>query len=373
MLLLKEVNVDNVQNLHEEFIRDQLNDQLTLESFKKLSESFQQFTEEQIETHIRASLIASVTLSPQAQTLTKEQLGPDSFPMDSVRFSGKTVTQCGDIYPAFSNTSPSIQQKLWACFPNDLRHWRHAFFMENSICLDPLKNEISQCTPDEKEALKERITEWLNYWVINALGFNGHVSQTFTGSAFMTESVYQRAQFLNTAILGAIDASAFTVFEDYSDKCAQHLQLNIQNKEISLFIIRLLNMANIFNRKEGTALHNYISDNKILNKVEAINQETFYAQKVATYVPGLLQNVITLLPDDLKKLIDTFSWIGKTLATSPVDITSFRLMDKNKLETLLNSDFSAGRIGLNTGNVYLEGEEPEEGLHKSSSFKMELA
>jgi len=341
MLLLHHVNEDNFDDLYAEFTVDQPEeDKLSKDSFAKLSARFHNLTPSQIDTQIRASVIAAITLSPKAQELATTRLGESSFPYDSVMFSGKTVTDCGDMYPIYKSAEPKVQIMLRFCFPDDNRHWRHAFFLENSSCLKKIQRKTTECDIDSKESLKEEISTWLTYWLINALGFNGHIG-TLQGSSFMTESVFQRAMMLNETIDKLSEDSTVDVFKEYCILCLNYLNVKVLNPEIAILVVRTLNMANIFNVDAAKDLKQYIATQRLLPLAQHHN-EVFKSGKIATYLPGFLQNVWAIASTDKKIeiLLHAISWASKVIENSDAPITSFRLVDKAKIEQLIDSGFS---------------------------------
>lgn len=349
MLLLHEVNEKNFDALYAEFTVDQLKtDKLSKESFAKLSRQFLVLNPAQIEAQIRASLIAAVTLSPQAIKRANDKLGKDNYPYDSVMFSGKTIAVCGEIYPVYVSAEQEVQGILRACFPDDNRHWRHAFFLENFSCLDVLKEQVGICTPENRDQLKINISVWLNYWLINALGFNGHTG-TLQGSSFMTESVFQRTMMLNQVIEMLFDRPGLDVFGKYSNLCLEYLNVTVDNAALAIFVVRALNMANLFNQTDAAALAAYVRNDELLLEIVKHHDDVFKSGKVATYLPGFLQNIFSAVDGDKKfeTLLSAIDWTSTIIEHSEAKIVSFRLMERGAIETLLTFNFDTAVFRIN--------------------------
>jgi len=344
MLLLHNINDENINSLYAEFVADQpANDRLTRDSFKVLSQLVAMLDDTQIDAQIRASLIASVTLSPRAKSMANERLGEGNYPYDSVMFSGRTIRLCGEIYPAYLSENEMVKKALWACFPDDNRHWRHAFFLENSGCLDALRMQVEGCKWENKTALGKEISEWLNYWLINALGFNGHIGN-LEGSSFMTESVFQRTSMLNQSIERLLNEPELNVFEEYSNACLNFLKVTVNNPTIALLIVRTLNMANLFNRGDAETLEKYIRENQLLTMAEQ-HAGVFHSGKVATYLPGFLQNIAENGRSAM--LLAAVNWASNAIERSDAEIVSFRLMDKKAIQQLIESKFNPDLFQIN--------------------------
>ncbi len=339
LLLLRSCDSQNLASLYEEFTADQGNDKLSIESFLALSKMCQLMSETLLDAQIRASAIASVTLSPKAQKRANFFIGESKWPYDSVQFSGCTITLAGSMYTIYETADATVKEFIKFCFPNDSRHWRHAFFLENGTCLEALKEQIQQCSSVEEQAnLQKNIQIWLDYWMINALGFEGHI-KSMTGSHFMTESVFQRLQLLNASILKTLDdPKNFRVFEDYAAECLNLLKVDVINKSLALFIVRIANMANIFNPSDANQIRSAIQEHQLMEVIDAHQQ--VFTKCIATYVPEFLQNIAQEASSSKHlSLIKALAWVTKVLGESTTPITSFRTADQSVRQTLLAHDF----------------------------------
>ncbi len=350
LLSLWSLNLSQLEAVYAQFTKKQPeSDKLSIASFIAMHERIKQLTPEQMDAQIRASLIASVTLSPRAKELAGE-----GYSYDSVMFSGFTISNSGDMYPSFATASESVQLWIRACFPNDVSHWRHAFFLENKGSLGPWKQKIVACDVVNKDRLKADMSMWLDYWMINTLGFEGHI-EPFGGSLFMTESVYQRLHMLNQALTNSLDASDSDVLANYSQACVQALGLDIQNPFIALFMVRLLNMANLFNPKAASELREVIKGidyESIQNHADVFN-----AGKTVTYLPALLQNAYKLT-HDISILPKALLWASQVVEQSTYSIVSLRLVSGELLSQLVSSNFSDNNWSLNEKGEIIQREFP---------------
>jgi hypothetical protein len=185
------------------FTADQASgERLTEKSFQQLVEQFKGLSETEIKVQICASLISAVSLSPSAMQAANLALGSSGYPHDTVQFSGRTASICMEIYPAGRGLNEAERQLLQACFPDDSRHWRHAFFLENANCLEPLRIQCKNSV--DKQGFQKIVNTWLHFWLINAFGFEGHMG-THRGVKYMTENFFVRSQLLNDAIISMLD------------------------------------------------------------------------------------------------------------------------------------------------------------------------
>ncbi len=345
LLLLREVNEQNVESLYEEFTLEQSNsDKLTKESFQILAKQMQALDPTQVNAQIYASVIASVTLSPEAIRRADELFGKGKWPYDSVQFSGYTVREAGHLYPIYEEANEDERLILQHCFPADSRHWRHAFFLENITCLDPLKEQLKNAnSPETRQSAVTECQNWLTYWLINALGFEGHV-KNMQGSHFMTESVFQRAISLNENIKFLFEKVEVQVdvLAQYSQTCLEKLGITIHNPKFAIFIMKLANMTNIFNIENAVNIRDYVQKENLYSILD-LDYTVFHEQrKIATYVPGFLQNVYYQAPEGAKiaLIVKALHWANTVIASSDHQTTSFMNLSKEHCTTLINNDFN---------------------------------
>lgn len=344
LLLLRDVNDLNSEALYEEFTQEQnAGDKLKRESFLDLAAQMRKLSPTQVNAQISASVIASITLSPQAIQRANQHLGEGKWPYDSVQFSGYTIRQAGNLYPIYNTAAEDERLILQHCFPDDSRHWRHAFFLENITCLDPLKEQLKNT--HSAESKKSAVTEcqnWLTYWLINALGFEGHV-KNMQGSHFMTESVFQRAMVLNNNIQLLVEKEdlQLDVLAEYSQDCLKKLAITIHNPRVAIFIMKLANMTNIFDKENVAEIYNCIKKENFLGACD-LDYTVFYdLKKIATYVPGFLQNVYHQAPEGEKIacIVKALHWANTVIESSVHTTTSFRTVDKVQCKMLMDNNF----------------------------------
>ncbi len=348
LLLLREVNEANCSELYEEFTAEQcIGDRLQIESFRELARQMQQLNTTQVNAQIYASVIASLTLSPKAIEQANQRLG-NNWPYDSVQFSGRTVRKAGDLYPIYSAATEDERLVIQHCFPDDQRHWRHAFFLENLICLDPIKEQLSKCDSlGYRQSVEIECNNWLTYWLINALGFEGHV-KSMQGSHFMTESVFQRAILLNENIQLFLNKPELDILSEYSQACLKKLELNVHNQMLAIFITKLANMTNIFNKKSVTEIYTHIKDQNLLDFCKLDHRIFSDLKKIATYVPGFLQNIYRKAPEEKKiaSIVMAMHWANTVIENAEYAITSFMNMNEELCGMLIDNNFAVN-ISLN--------------------------
>ncbi len=301
-------------------------------SYKQLKQLLQ-VTEAEKEALIRATLIASVPLSPPAKEYLRKHHPDTQYPYDSVQFSGFTVTRYPEMYTAFQNTNTEIQQLIRYCFPDDKRHWRHMFYLENYAAFDALHIAKPQ-------GIENRF--WELYWLVNALGMNGHIHNN--SAVFYNQSVHDRAMWLQQAM----NTNTSTVADQYSTMILSELDIK-SDADTALLLSRILTMTNrISNSDAGTlldALHRMPEHKTIVST----HRMAFEGKELSvTYLPGMLGNLwaLTHKETDLIAGMHLYSQLAQ-MPTKGSNPLSFRLVTKDVLVQLLEANFDPKAVKLN--------------------------
>ncbi|MBN1684617.1 MAG: hypothetical protein JW855_04195 [Gammaproteobacteria bacterium] len=352
------INIDEETKelLYRQFMQEQPEtSRLSRESFESLVTWACDLSAEEVEAQIRARLIAAVALSPAAKKILK-RLSIENYPEDGVPFSTFTMDVCPNIYPCFSSASESVQALMKTFFFP--AHWRHAFFLENSSCLSNLLHQIREGNISE-----ETVRRWENYWTVNLLGFNGHIG-SLTGSAFMTESVYQRSQFLNQAMSQYLENPETDILHTYCQSCLQYLGIEIGASNLAIYLVRLMLLTNLFNPNFAKKFKKYLEEELISQTIQT-HYEVFASHKTATYLPAFFQNIVDVLSQmelqsDLRPtLIEAMDWLNHTINQSQNSNISFRRMGKKEVKKLIEKRFSCdGEINEHGEVIILENGGP---------------
>jgi hypothetical protein len=337
LLLLNDANND----WYQQFVFHQASNKLSKANYGQL-QSYLKINSVELDALIRATLIASVPLSPEAKSQMKLNFSTLIYPNDSVLFSGFTIQHCPQMYPAYASASEDAKTLIRYCFPNDARHWRHMFYLENQAAFDALIKAKS----DPKE-----LRFWKLYWLVNAIGMDGHISVNsegkvaFVGARFFDQSVHDRAMWLDRAI----DKNIEKVAEVYSSITLSELEIETQPEEANL-LCRILTMTNRISPKDAREVNDSLMsiDTDIRSNIIHSHSAAFSRKDISvTYLPALLDNLWKISRNNRHLLLCMNLYSQLALQHNTKDPLSLRLIDRKALEKLIEVNFDIKAVNLN--------------------------
>ncbi len=346
-LQLQQLDLNNSQQTQEaytRFIANQPDDnQLSKNSFITMCRRFQRLTRKQVEGIIRATVIASVPLTPEAKRQAALHL-EEKHPHDSVQFSNLTVSKALTTMYPIASEDKAVNQTILACFPSDITvHWRHAVLLESFTSTKALIAFAQQ-------AKRPTLLDFLDYWETNALGMNGHVDMT--GAQYCSDSFIARSQIVRELLVTLNQGKQINFLQEYAKRALQLANITPSSQPgFNEFIVGLLSAIDAFHGDQAEQIVKLLqTDTDKWQALIDLSNENFQ-HKSATYVPGIMQNLVTLSNGDIEILLKGYEWIQKAIADSEQQNVSFFAFKSTQWEQLISNNFTSTPKYLENGMI----------------------
>ncbi len=232
------------EGAYEQFVQAQPEDRkLSLDSFLQLARPLKLRTmnDEVGYLYLRAlkaaTLVAMVTLTPQARKRADALLGEDQYPIDSVEFMAhvfKDIHVAKQVFPVIADLFNETDRPyhgllsgwLQSAFASK-RHYRHMLYTEcNGNGYVELFNKKQS---GELDVSIDGFVFWRDYWTLNVAGFQGQINPK--GSLYLDEVTYSNMRHLNDVLESLVD-------NDIAPNCADELYLSyLRARGISLGLL----------------------------------------------------------------------------------------------------------------------------------------
>lgn len=326
---------------YQDFVRFQpQGQQLSEGGYQQLKEQLR-VSKNELHALIRATLIASVPLSPPAKQFLAQHHPDKQYPYDSVQFSGFTVQLCPQMYPAYQTATQDVQQLIRHCFPVGDAHWRHMFYLENTAAFKALA---------ESKMSPEQLQFWQKYWLVNIVGMDGHLTKNaadkthYAGAIYYTQSVHDRAMWLNNAM----KKDLANVSKDYSSIMLSELEIKT-DAPTATFLCRILTMTNRISEADAQGLYKALQSmdaELVRTMVDAHTRAFGRVELRVTYLPALLGNVWQINHSDASLIQCMHLASQLALQHDSGNPLSFRVLKDKNVRELMAANFDIGAVTM---------------------------
>jgi len=303
-----------------------------------------------------------ITMTDKAKRFAREE--GIAYSEDSEKFLTDTITKCPSIYPLWDEISSGAKALMPYVFLKDT-HARHMLYTEGgnnmfAVLKEGIKN---------RQISKEQYEVWFCRWLINIVGFRGHVEPA--GSIYFTQNTADCLMDLKNELDKLWINSDYDVMEGYLKKRAERLKVK------SLFLSHLASQMRLYSPEEGAELQKWFDGigEEMRSKYEAEFRQFCEQTKItSTYGPAVL-DTLRDLGCSIAERAEIYSLIrsstvatyqqaiesGKVKSDTPLCFRSMAL--KANLQQIIEQ-YRAGKISSEDFSIKSDGDIQLDTKHK---------